>query len=197
VYVPLVTLLSVAAGAALLALSIATPACLSLWLGEPFQQHSSPVIRILLVGLGFQTLNVMALALLNAGGMARPITLMHLAETPLYFGSLYLSGKHLGLPGIALVWSGRAVLEYLCFTGLRMRAAMPGSAGRQLTGSVLSAGNFIPLAIMAASEQLVVALVVAAVWALVSVSWCLFQLRGGSVGSGGEGGGESRSRPMV
>jgi O-antigen/teichoic acid export membrane protein len=177
VYVPLMTLLSVVAGAAFLALSIATPACLSLWLGETFQQHSSPVIRILLVGLGFQTLNVMALAMLNAGGMARPITLMHIAETPLYFGSLYLSGEHLGLPGIALVWSGRAVLEYLCFTGLQMRAAMPGSAGLQLTGSVLSAGNFIPLAIMAGSGQLVMAVLAGTVWALVSAFWSLSRLR--------------------
>jgi O-antigen/teichoic acid export membrane protein len=177
VYVSLVTLMSAILGVVLLGLSIVTPTCLNLWLGAEFRDHSSILVRVLLIGLAFQGLNVMALAFLNARGFARPITLMHLVEAPLYFGALYLCGLRFGLPGVALVWSGRLIVEYACFTGFQVYVGASDRVRRVGTGAVLAACNAIPLALMAAFSDAAVACFVCAGGAAISVAWSLLELR--------------------
>lgn len=176
VYVSLMALVSVAVGVVLLVLSILTPPCLQLWLGPDFRDHSSLLVRILLIGLAFQCLNVMSLAALNARGFARPITLMHLTETPLYFGALYLCGRRFGLTGVALVWSARLIAEYLCFTGFQMYVVAKGGVRRQGVGATLAACNAIPLG-LAARGGGATAILVSVIFAAISVTWSLLGLR--------------------
>lgn len=176
VYVSLVTLLSVAMGIAMLGLSFLTPAGLNLWLGADFRDHSSLLVRILLVGLAFQCLNVMSLAALNARGFARPITMMHLTETPLYFIALYLCGRRFGLTGVALVWSARLMVEYACFTGFQMYVVARDGVRRQSVGATLAACNIIPLGLVAFGGG-TAAILVSVAAAIVSVTWALFELR--------------------
>ena len=181
-FVAFMTLLSAAAGLILLIASLVTPQVLLHWLGAPFLANSTHVVRILMVGLEFQCLNVMALASLNARGVSRPIMLMHLAEAPLYFGAMTFFGLRLGLDGIALVWSGRLVVEFICFTAFQVRLVDSGSARSQWVGAVLAAANGLPLALVAASIGVATALPASIFAASLAVGWALLQLRGAGLG---------------
>jgi O-antigen/teichoic acid export membrane protein len=177
VYVTLTTFLSVVVGAALLAMSIGTPLGLQLWLGDEFRDHSTGVVRILFVGLAFQSLNVFALASLNARGFARPITFMHLIEAPGYLWALYSFGLRSGLAGVALVWSGRLIFEYACFAGFQ--AAIGGKRGRPRLafGALVAGSNMIPLALIAVTGNKLLALLATGAFATLSVVWSLSLLR--------------------
>lgn len=177
VYVALVTLLSAIMGAALLGLSIATPFCLDVWLGGQFREHSTLVVRVLLVGMAFQCLNVFALATLNARGFARPITLMHLLEVPFYFAALYSCGEHFGLVGVALVWSCRLIAEYCCFCGFQVHLSKGHGARRQRIGLVLAACNALPVALMTQTVGTALAVLVCIVCMTASAAWALLELR--------------------
>jgi O-antigen/teichoic acid export membrane protein len=177
VYVALTTLLAAAVGVALLGLSLLAPAGLEVWLGEEFRGHSTGIVRILLVGLLFQSLIPGALLSLNARGFSRPIALMQLVETPIYFGALYWCGLRLGLTGVALAWSGRVLAEYVCFVGFQMSVGSRDAVRRQAVGAALAASNAIPAAVVAFRDDTVVALVVSGVCALACVTWALSELR--------------------
>jgi O-antigen/teichoic acid export membrane protein len=179
VYVTLTTFLSVVIGVVLLALSIFTPLGLQLWLGNDFRDHSAGIVRILFIGLAFQSLNVFALASLNARGFARPITFMHLLETPVYFWALYRCGIKLGLTGVALVWSGRLMFEYACFAGFQ--ASIGGKEGRlvRVVGALIAACNVIPLAMLAVTGNQLFALMESGLFAVLSVAWGSSLLRKG------------------
>jgi O-antigen/teichoic acid export membrane protein len=176
-YVALLTLLSAAIGIVSLGLSIATPAFLRLWLGADFQTHSSFVVRVLLVGMAFQSLNVVALASLNARGFARPITIMHMVETPLYFAALYVCGTRFGLTGVAVAWSVRLIAEYICFTGFQEHIGASDGARRKRVGATLAACNALPAALMAAYADVTVAVLVCVACCGVSIAWSLRELR--------------------
>jgi O-antigen/teichoic acid export membrane protein len=176
-YIGVVALTSTVVGAAFFALSVAAPTCLQLWLGADFRDHSSLIVRILLIGMVFQTLNVIALASLNARGFARPITAMHIVEAPLYIGALYFCGLRFGLIGVALVWSARLVMEYLCFTGFLIRAGAQDGIRRQLCGALLAAGNAAPAILMATQASVPIASLVCASCACMSIIWGIRELR--------------------
>lgn len=177
VFVGMTTLLSAVIGLALVGLSLFTPFGLHLWLGDEFRDHSTTIVRILLIGLLFQCLNVLAMTSLNARGFARPITLMHLVETPVYFLSLYLCGLRFGLNGVALVWSGRLVVEYVCFVGFQGSIASKEGAGERSAGAVLAACNAIPLAMLVFTDNRFAVTAVGALVALCSGAWAVSLLR--------------------
>lgn len=183
-YVALVTLLSGATGLILLGVSVATPKILLHWLGAQFLDNSTQVVRILLVGLQFQCLNVMALASLNARGVSRPIMLMHLTEVPFYFGALAFFGVRLGIDGIALVWSGRLLVEFALFTFFQLRLLNARSARPQWIGAILAAANGIPLALVAASFRPAAVVSTAILAAALAIGWALTGLRGAVSGLG-------------
>jgi O-antigen/teichoic acid export membrane protein len=177
VYVVLTTLFSALVGVVLLALSIQVPFALQAWLGADFRSHSTNIVQILLIGLAFQTLNVFSLASLNARGFVKPITIMHLAETPLYFCAIYLCGEKFGLIGVAITWSGRLILEYLCFTGFQLAIGDATRSSRRLAGAALSASSIVPLLIVVLVKNHIVAMAVSGVCAACSVLWALSVLR--------------------
>jgi O-antigen/teichoic acid export membrane protein len=170
-YISLSTLLGAIIGPLLLAISMLTPLGLHLWLGDDFRVHSALLIQILLVGLAFQTLNVFALATLNARGFARPITIMHLMEAPLYFWALYFFGKLFGLTGVACVWSARLAVEYMCFVGFQTSIGVSKGTARRLVGSFVAASNILPLVIIVSGKSGLVVVVVSVICAAGSVLW--------------------------
>lgn len=177
VYVTLTTLLSILTGLALLGLSLLTPLGLHWWLGDDFRDHSTVTVRVLLVGVAFQTLNVFALASLNARGFARPITYMHLVETPIYFWALYRCGSVFGLTGVAVVWSSRLLLEYICFALFQIRLGTAEGVSRRVAGSMMAACNALPLAILAFGGNAPISVLAFGISLLLSLSWVSTRLR--------------------
>ncbi|MHB8814703.1 MAG: MATE family efflux transporter, partial [Steroidobacteraceae bacterium] len=176
-YVALATLLSAGLGVIFLAAAIATPAVLGLWLGDAFRVHSTLLVRIFLVGVAFQSFNMMSLASVNARGLARPVTIMHMVEVPLYFWALYQCGTHLGLAGVAVTWAGRLVVEYFCFAAFQGHLAHGDDARRQWIGSAMAACNIAPVALVALYGTAIPALIFCAAALGVSVTWAFSQLR--------------------
>jgi O-antigen/teichoic acid export membrane protein len=177
VYVTLTTLLSILTGLTFLGLSLLTPLGLHLWLGDEFRDHSTVTVRVLLAGVAFQTLNVFALASLNARGFARPITYMHLVETPIYFWAMYRCGSIFGLTGVAGVWSSRLFVEYVCFAVFQIRLGAAEGARRRVVGSMMAACNALPLAILAVGGNALVSVLALGVSLLLSSSWVSMRLR--------------------
>lgn len=176
-YVALATLLSAGLGIIFLAAAIATPAVLGLWLGTAFRIHSTLLVRIFLVGVAFQSFNMMSLASVNARGLARPITIMHLVEVPIYFWALYEAGVHFGLAGVASTWAGRLVVEYLCFAAFQGHLAHGDDARRQWIGSAMAACNIAPVGLVVVYTTAIPAAIFCATAVTVSVAWAFSQLR--------------------
>jgi O-antigen/teichoic acid export membrane protein len=170
-FISLAALLGAAVGPIFLVMSIFTPSGLHLWLGEDFRLHSTILIQILLVGLAFQALNVFALATLNARGFARPITIMHLTETPIYFWALYFLGRRFGLTGVACVWSARLAFEYLCFLGFQISIGARERTFRRVTGGFIAASNIAPLVVFVVVKNVPIAILASVMCATGSVLW--------------------------
>ena len=173
----LVTLLSVMIAIAFLALSIFTPQLLGVWLGPEFRAKSTIVVQCILIGMQFQVLNVVVLAALNARGFARPITIMHIIEAPLYLAALYFAGARLGLTGVALIWSARLGVEYVCFTAFRLAVSESVGRGRQLTGALLAAVGALPAVLLVVFGSVRSAVAACAVCVIAATAWSLRELR--------------------
>ena len=175
-YIALMTLASALLGIGLVAVSVFAAVGLDMWLGEEFRDKSTDIVRILLVGLAFQGMNTLSMMALNARGFARPVTLMHVTEVPLYFGLLYVGSRYFGLVGVAAVWSGRQFLEYVCFAGFQMFIGREGGMWRrQGIGAALGASTTIPLVL--ALDSTPTAMVACAVFTALVLCWAVPTLR--------------------
>lgn len=109
-------------------LGLSAPYVVGAWLGDEFRNHSVVLIQIFSVGLAFQSLNILALAILNASGSAKLPALMHAVEAPLYIVGLIWGGTHYGAKGIACMWAVRPAIEFLIYCGLISAMAHRGRA---------------------------------------------------------------------
>jgi O-antigen/teichoic acid export membrane protein len=131
----------------LLCVSILTPILLNLWLGVQFRAQSTELVRILLIGLFFLSINAFGLASLYARGVSRVVALMHCLEAPVYLAALWYAGRLHGLNGIALVWSARMAVEFVCFTW--MHAVFSKNVREQIVGFALIVLQCVPMMILA------------------------------------------------
>lgn len=104
---------------ALLLCSIVAPVGLRIWLGNAFASQSTEIVRILLIGLMFLSFNAFALASLNARGVSRGVAVMQALEAPVYIWALWHFGLLYGMKGLAVVWTGRTIVEFTGFTFLQ------------------------------------------------------------------------------
>ncbi|MDP3462558.1 MAG: flippase [Bacteroidales bacterium] len=86
---------------------------LELWLGEKFAHESWPVLSILAVGIFFNSLAHIPFAALQAAGMVRTTSLIHLVEFLIYFPLLILLLNSQGIMGAAIAWSVRTLLDFV------------------------------------------------------------------------------------
>lgn len=86
---------------------------LELWLGEKFAHESWPVLSILAVGIFFNSLAHIPFAALQAAGMVRTTSLIHLVEFLIYFPLLIFFLHSHGIVGAAIAWSVRTLLDFV------------------------------------------------------------------------------------
>ncbi len=84
---------------------------LRLWLGDGFDQRSVMVGQIALIGFWANAIANVPYSLIQARGNPRFTAVLHVIELPVYFAMLYGFGTTLGLYGIALAFSLRAMLD--------------------------------------------------------------------------------------
>jgi O-antigen/teichoic acid export membrane protein len=91
---------------------------IQLWLGQQFAQHSSSVLQLLVIGMMFNGLALVPLALLQAVGHPDITAKLHTIELPFYTLLLWFMTKHYGITGAALACIFRMILDSLILYGL-------------------------------------------------------------------------------
>jgi O-antigen/teichoic acid export membrane protein len=86
---------------------------LKLWISGDFAQRALPIVLILSVGIWFNSIAMIPYTFLHGIGSTKMTALIHLAELGLYFLLLYALVQWIGLPGAALAWTLRVVLDLL------------------------------------------------------------------------------------
>jgi O-antigen/teichoic acid export membrane protein len=113
------------------------------WMGPVFAAQSAPVLSILLVGILANSFARVPLSVLNAAGRPDVAAKLQLAEFPVQIAATVLLLHVYGLPGAALAWTSRLLVDTallfiiakratglrLCdVLGVRLRAGMGGLA---------------------------------------------------------------------
>ena len=84
---------------------------LRLWLGADFASYATPVAQILLIGAWANGLGFLPYSLLQAQGRPDITAKIHAVEVVPFVGLLYGAMTLLGLPGAALAWSVRTIMD--------------------------------------------------------------------------------------
>ena len=93
--------------------ALLAPPFLAIWLGASIGSKSAPVACILLFGLWANAFGRVTYSHLQARGRPDLITKVLLAQLLPYFAALYFGMHWFGLPGAALAWSVRCVVDSL------------------------------------------------------------------------------------
>jgi len=90
---------------------VLAPTILQLWLGEAFARESTPVLRILAVGILMNGFAQAPFAMIQARGRADLTAKIHLAELPFYIASVLYLIRADGIKGAAIAWTLRVGVE--------------------------------------------------------------------------------------
>lgn len=133
--------LLLAVGPLLVVLAILAPELLHLWLGEEFARASTPVLRLLALGLLANALAYVPSALIQARGRPDVTALLQLAELPAHLVLLWLFVGWWGITGAAAAWSLRMVLDAALLFGAAHRlriVSVPAALGRRVPEALLA-----------------------------------------------------------
>lgn len=87
---------------------------LELWLGKPYGDESSLILKILIVGFFFNSLAQIPFAAIQAKGLAKTTALLHFLELIPYLILLFYLVNNIGLIGAAYAWSIRVAIDFFC-----------------------------------------------------------------------------------
>lgn len=90
-------------------------ALLEIWLGSRFASQGTLVLQLLAVGMMANSLTYVPYTLIQ--GMGRPdlTAKLQFAQLPIHLTLAWFLVSHFALPGAALAWSARMVIEFLIF----------------------------------------------------------------------------------
>lgn len=97
------------------------PEFLNLWLGPEFGLSSSPVMRLLTIGVFLHSLAFVPLSLLQAVGRPDYSAKLALVELPIYIAVSCLLIHQFGIVGAATAWLLRAGVDMYVFTRIALR----------------------------------------------------------------------------
>jgi O-antigen/teichoic acid export membrane protein len=145
----------------LLLITIFSHDILRLWLGSDFAVQSSLVLQILASGVMLNGLGLIPFSLLQGIGRPDLTAKFLLLELPLYVGALWFLVKNMGLPGAALAYTLRALVDtILLFAAARwlksasFRSFVEIGARRTLLAIFVLGGSLIALMLMHGSLML-------------------------------------------
>lgn len=171
-----VRFLLLAVGLTLVGLTVLAEDLLQLWLGADFARTSTPVLRLLCVGLLANAIAYVPAALIQARGRPDVTARIHMLELPLHLLLLWVLIDAWGLAGAAAAWSIRMIID----AGLLFGAAhhlgivsVSAALGRRVPEAIIvmvaAAGGATAVATWASAPApriaaACVALVVAGAW---------------------------------
>lgn len=83
------------------------------WLGDGFSEDMVPVAKIIMIGIFFNAIGQVSLAALYASNRPGYVAKAHIIELLLYVIFLPVVIIYFGILGAAVVWSARALLDFL------------------------------------------------------------------------------------
>ncbi len=95
----------------LLVVVVFAPGLLYLWLGADFAQQAGLAVRILAVGVAANSLGQVYYAAVQGAGRPDLTARFHLLELPIYAVSAWFLVARYGIPGAALAWTLRMLLD--------------------------------------------------------------------------------------
>lgn len=98
-------------GILLVALAVASPRLLTVWLGPDFAREAALPLTILAFGMLANAVAYVFYAAVHAAGRPDVTARIHLLELPLHVALLWALLSTIGVPGAAIAWSGRMVLD--------------------------------------------------------------------------------------
>jgi len=101
------------------------------WLGADFAEGARMLTQVLLVGIFFNAMAHMPLALLQAGGRVALTAKLHVAELLVYIPLLLWAVHSQGLLGAAWVWMGRTVIDFVFLFGFSLQTHDSSSISNQ------------------------------------------------------------------
>ena len=85
----------------------------SIWISAEFAYKALPIAIILIIGIWFNATATIPYVFFHANGDAKLTAFFHLIELAFYVVILYFLIKVFGLPGAALAWTLRAILDFI------------------------------------------------------------------------------------
>lgn len=82
------------------------------WMGAEYLGEPVVVLRILLIGLLFNSLAQIPFVKIQAKGSSKTTAFLHLAEVVPYLFLIFFMSKYYGLIGVALSWTIRVVVDF-------------------------------------------------------------------------------------
>jgi O-antigen/teichoic acid export membrane protein len=146
---------------------------LSLWVGADFAAAAAPVAQILLVGAWVNSIGYIPYALLQGQGRPGVVAKFHALELVPFVAILWLCVVTLGLPGAALAWTLRTVVDVgllLWASGYRLQraAALLSPTGVTVAAAWLCAVLLQP--------KPIIAIVLAFLFAAAITGWILLKV---------------------
>lgn len=137
------------------------------WISTDFSLQAAIVFQLLAAGLFVNTLSRIPYNLIQASGDSRSTAIIHLVELPIYLMVLFLLLKFFGLPGAAIAWMLRMVIDNLLLGYVACKEALISR------DEYASAGMLMMLVlIMLLSGLLIEELAVGVGWVLLVVICC-------------------------
>ncbi len=121
------------------------PDILRIWLGSPFPQLSSTVMRWLGLGVFANGLAQIPFALIQGVGRSDLTAKLHLAELPVYAAALTFAATRYGINGVAVTWCLRAAADAALLAVLAAR--LMGLRLRMPRGFALPVGAELTLVV--------------------------------------------------
>jgi O-antigen/teichoic acid export membrane protein len=119
---------------------------LQLWLGVDFATHSTPVLRLLAVGMFVNGLAMIALALIQGSGRPDLGAKLHLVELPAYLLVVWFLIRAQGIEGAAIAWLGRVAVDAIALFFMAARQLPDGRPG-MLRSAFVAGGALLALAV--------------------------------------------------
>lgn len=91
---------------------VSAPLLLSVWISEQFSEAASGVLRLLCIGLWFNSLAQIPLTFLHARGRPKLVAAIHVIELPFYLLAIYFAAREHELIGVSAVWAVRVTLDF-------------------------------------------------------------------------------------
>jgi O-antigen/teichoic acid export membrane protein len=89
------------------------PEALRLWLGHTFEQQSTLVLQLLMIGVFLNGSGILLSALVQGVGRPQISALLYCAELPVFFALMWWLTQAYGIEGTALAWAARHAVDAL------------------------------------------------------------------------------------